>query len=303
MTSTRRTARHVVCEWMGLAAAGGILAAPGVSTAGAADLLYERTVMVAADQRCGLFDPATSAALDAGRLQARGAAIRSGASKNALAKVERRATAKAAATACSSNDLAVAAGRVREAYRAYAQLSRMSYPGEVAEWRADRTSGAALRWRLQQSVVFGPDRLSFGLAGRGESTALLAVASFPDGRRPYAARLILRDRGTTLGPHLDARGQALSTLPLSRRLPPASGQASYAAETRSIAAASLLPRGAQTGWAFRFPPEAARALADLDPREAVAVEFLFEGAGAVRRAYVEVGDFAAGKAFLQMAAR
>ena len=43
----------------------------------------------------------------------------------------------------------------------------------------------------------------------------------------------------------------------------------------------------------------------IDPREAVAVEFLF-GAGegeAVRRAYVEVGDFAAGRAFLQVASR
>ena len=305
MTSTRRTARPVVCGWMGLAAAGGFLAAPGVSTAGAADLLYERTVMVAADQRCGLFDPAISAALDAGRLQARGAAIRSGASKIALSQVERRAAAKAAATVCSSPDLSLAASRVRDAYGAYAQLSRMSYPGEIAEWRADRSGGAALRWRLQQSASFGPDRLSFGLAGRDEATALLAVASFADGRRPYAARLILRDRAATLGPYLDTRGQAISTLPLSRRLPPGAGQTVYAAEARSTATPDLLPRGAKSGWAFRFPAEAARALADLDPREAVAVEFLFSGSGrdSVRRAYVEVGDFAAGKAFLRMAAR
>jgi hypothetical protein len=40
----------------------------------------------------------------------------------------------------------------------------------------------------------------------------------------------------------------------------------------------------------------------LDPREAVAVEFLFSG-DRVRTAYVEVGDFAAGRAFLQVAAR
>ena len=36
-------------------------------------------------------------------------------------------------------------------------------------------------------------------------------------------------------------------------------------------------------------------LADLDPREAIAVEFLFPGER-VRTAYVEVGDFAAGRA-------
>ena len=45
-----------------------------------------------------------------------------------------------------------------------------------------------------------------------------------------------------------------------------------------------------------------QALGELDPREAVAVEFLFSG-DRVRTAYVEVGDFAAGRAFLQVAAR
>jgi len=63
-----------------------------------------------------------------------------------------------------------------------------------------------------------------------------------------------------------------------------------------------LPKGSRAGWAFRFPPEAARELARLDPREAVAVEFLFPG-DVTRRAYVEVGDFAAGQAFLTLAER
>src|SRR5206468_3912837 len=60
--------------------------------------------------------------------------------------------------------------------------------------------------------------------------------------------------------------------------------------------------GGEDGWAFRFPQPAARALAGLDPREAVAVDFLFPG-DRVRRAYVEVGDFAAGQAFVRMASR
>lgn len=290
---------------MGLAAAAALLAAPGVSAAGAADLFYERTMMAAADQRCGLFEPAVSAALAAGRIQAQGAALRAGASRTSLVKVERRATVKAAATSCASPDLALAASRVRNAYEAYAQLSRMSYPGEMAEWRADRTGGAAVRWRLRQSASFGVNRMVFGLAGRDGATALVAVGNFPDGRAPYAARLIVRDASATLGPYLDMRGQPISMLPLARRLPPASGQAVYAAEARSTAAPGLLPSGAKSGWAFRFPYEAAQALAELDPREAVAVEFLFSGAGkdTVRRAYVEVGDFAAGRAFLRIASR
>ncbi len=75
-----------------------------------------------------------------------------------------------------------------------------------------------------------------------------------------------------------------------------------AAEAR---AKPVAPKDMKLAWAFRFPAEAAGALAMLDPREAVAVEFLFEGSGRdqVRRAYVEVGDFAAGRAFLQVAAQ
>lgn len=290
---------------MGLAAAGALLAAPGVSSAAAADLFYERTVMTAADARCGLFEPPVGAALASGRMQAHGAAIRAGADKSSLARIERRAIAKAAATPCGSNDLSIAAARVREAYDGYAQLTRMNYPGEMAEWRADRGSGEAIRWRLQQSASFGWNRMVFGLAGREGANALMAVANFPDGRTPYAARLVLRDAEITGGPYLDARGQSLTTLPLARRLPPPASRAVFSAEARSPAGLDLLPKGLKSGWAFRFPVEAAHALAGLDPREAVAVEFLFTGSDGetVRRAYIEVGDFAAGRAFLQVAAR
>lgn len=288
---------------MGLAAAGGLLAAPGVSVAAAADLFYERTVMTAADARCGLFAPPVGAALAAGRMQAHGAAIRSGADKAELARLEQRARAKAASTPCGSADMTLAAGRVREAFEGYAQLSRMTYPGELAEWRADRSGG--VRWRLQQSASFGWNKMMFGLAGREGANALMAVANFADGKAPYGARLVLRDTDATLGPYLDTRGQPLSKLPLARRLPPPTARNAYSAEARSVAGLDLLPKGYKSGWAFRFPAAAAHALAELDPREAVAVEFLFAGPDGevVRRAYVEVGDFAAGRAFLQVATR
>ena len=61
-----------------------------------------------------------------------------------------------------------------------------------------------------------------------------------------------------------------------------------------------MPKGDDdSGWAFRFPDAAAQELASLDPREAVAVEFMFPG-DVTRRAYVEGGDFAAGRAFLSV---
>jgi hypothetical protein len=55
------------------------LATPGLTFAAtAADQLYERTLMTAADGRCRLFAPAIGSALDAARAQARGATLRSG---------------------------------------------------------------------------------------------------------------------------------------------------------------------------------------------------------------------------------
>ena len=305
MTRPRRTAQLAGCGWVGLTLAATIVAAPGVATAGAVDLFYERTVMTAADSRCGLFDAPVGAALVASQAQARGAVLRAGTDRATLKAVENRARLKAAATPCDSEDLNLAADRVRQAFDGYAQLDRMSYPGDHAGWLADRGSGQAARWRLQQQATFGWNRMVFGLAGRHGANALMAVASFSDGQAPYAARLVLRDADLTSGPYLDSRGEAIGRLPLARRLPPPGARTTYTAEARSSAGRDLLPKELKSGWAFRFPAKAVAALAALDPREAVAVEFLFtDGQGeTVRRAYVEVGDFAAGRAFLQVAAR
>ena len=301
MTSSRKSAKPA-SRWMGLLVAAGV-AAPGLARAQPADLYYERTVMTAADARCGLFAPEISAALAASAAQAKGAALRAGARPETLRAVEQAAQAKAQGAGCGSADLATAAERVRAAFSGYAKLSRLTYLGDVAAWRADRGLGKTARWRLAQEAAFGPDRLTFGLAGRDGADALLAVARFSDEAEPYGARLVLRDAQRTPQPYLDRRGLAASArLPLARRLPPASALRSFSAQARSPAGLDLLPKGERSGWTFRFPDAAAAELAALDPREAVAVEFLFPG-DQVRRAYVEVGDFAAGRAFLQIASR
>ncbi|NBB15276.1 hypothetical protein GVN21_07900 [Caulobacter sp. SLTY] len=274
----------------------------------ALDLLYERTVMVAADDRCGLFSPQIAAALDASRLQARGAALRAGARPETLAETERRARSKAAGAACGSPDLKVAASRVRGAFEGYARLIRMDYPGEVAGWSADRsTSKQGDRWKLSQGSAFGWDRLRFGLAGQSGPPTLTAVAVFNDAGAPYAARLVMRDVTRTSGPYLDHRGKAKGgKLALSARTAPRSASRVFTAAGRGPAGPALLPAGAKAGWSFRFSPAATAALADLDPREAVTVEFVFAGPGGrdvVRTAHIEVGDFAAGRAFLAASGR
>ncbi len=285
--------------WIAILAGAATLAAPSAPLAAAADQLYERTLMTAADARCRLFEPAIGSALDAARAQARGATLRSGAAQAQVEALEARARAKAGEVNCASKDLTTAADRVRKAFAAYQTMQRITYPGDVATWQADRAISATIPlWRLSQPASFGEDRLIFGLAGRANSVTV--VATFANGLRPYATRIVLRDTTRTLGPYIDARGGKA----LSAKVAPRSASLVFNAETREEAPLTLLPPGAKTGLSFRFPTAVADALSSLDPREAVTVEFTFAGRGTggadlVRKAYVEVGDFAAGRAFLR----
>ncbi|USQ97485.1 hypothetical protein [Caulobacter sp. RL271] len=284
-------------RWIGVSIGLAAMAAPtALLAASAADQLYERTLMTAADGRCRLFSPTVSAALDASRAQARGATLRSGASELQVTALEQRARAKAAGAACDSKDLTLAASRVKAAFDGYAQMLSMTYPGDVASWKAERSVSATIPvWRLSQPASFGGDRLMFGLAGRAK--AVTAVATFNNGPRPYTARIIVRDVSRTLGPYF-APGAGRN---LSGKVAPRNASIVFNAETREESPLTLLPTGAKTGLAFRFPTAAADAIAQLDPREAVTVEFAFAGRGdeVTRKAYVEVGDFAAGRAFLR----
>ena len=289
----------------GAAALAAVLCAAAPALAQSANqLFYERTVMTAADSRCRLFDRPTASALQAGAAQARGAALRAGVSSKDLAEIQGRATAKAAGAPCTSADLTLAANRVRTGFAGYARLQKMSYPGDTAGWSADRATSSRLStWGLVQNTVFGFDALSFGITlGPAQAPSLTALASFADGAAPYAARIVARDPGRTAEAYLDHRAAGPGgRLPLAARLPPPSATETFNAQTRSPAPAELLAANQKSGWMFRFSTGAADALAELDPRESVAVDFLFAGRNgdSVRRAYLEVGDFAAGRAFLR----
>lgn len=284
-------------RWLGVSLGLAAMATPtALLAANAADQLYERTLMTAADGRCRLFTPTISAALDASRAQARGAALRSGVSAQQVAALEQRARAKAGGAACGSKDLTLAASRVKAAFDGYSQMLSMTYPGDVSSWKAERSVSATIPvWRLSQTAAFGPDRLVFGLAGRAK--AVTAVATFDDGRRPYAARVILRDTARTLGPYINRQAGRN----LGAKVAPRNASLVFIAESREEAPVTLLPAGGKTGLSFRFPTAVADAMAQLDPREAVTIEFAFPGRGdeVTRKAYVEVGDFAAGRAFLR----
>jgi hypothetical protein len=288
--------------------AAGMALAPVAAHAAAADLYYERAVMAAADDRCHLFSPELASALAAAKAQARGAALRAGQADASLDQVEQRAQARVDTVACNSPDITTAAGRVRSAFAGYSQLQSMSYPGDTAEWRASRASPVRnIVWKLSQPSSFGADKAVFGLAGRDGPSVLLAVASFADGAQPFTARLVLRDRRLASSPFLNAMQiVAGRPTPLPMRLPPRFATTAVLPQARTGADALLRPAGAgSSSIAFWFPKSAADKLAGLDPREAIAIDFVFAGADGdeVRTAYFEVGDFAAGRAFLLAAQR
>lgn len=278
------------------------LPAAPAQAASASALFYERALMGAANNRCRLFSPEIAAALGSAAAQARGAALRAGSSSVDLAQVRGRAQAKAAGLDCRSPDLAVAAGRVRAAFKAYARLTRMTYPGDVASWRADRNPPSkGVSWHVAQDSRFGADSLTFGLAGaKGEPGAVAAVVRFADGARPYAARLLIRNPARASEAYLAAMHiGASSKLPLASRTAPRNAVSAFLAQASGPADPSLAG-GAPGAILFRFPDRTAELIADLDPREAVTVEFAFSGSrgDVYRRAYIEVGDFAAARAFL-----
>lgn len=266
------------------------------------DLYRERAAMNAVGARCRLFDAETAAALAAGAAQARTAALRAGYASVAVDRGAVDALAQVSHMACNAPQLLKAAASVRDAFRGYSALRRMSFPGQASAWRADRIMPReTAAWRLAQEAYAGEDRVVFGVAGlKGAETVTLAVSS-ADGASPYAARLVVRDTARLPEPVLPADGAA----PLIARAPLRPAAKVILASARTPADPALRPKGAASAVAFRFPLAARQALEQLDPREAISVEILYpsDRGELVRTAFVEVGDFDAGMAFLNAKAR
>jgi hypothetical protein len=264
------------------------------------DLYRERTAMLQAGAQCRLFDATLTGALTASQAQARTTALRAGASLDFLDRAAADARAQVAGMACGSARVQQAAQRARDAYRAYGGLRRMSFPGEVGAWRADRAMPLkSASWRLSQDAWAGLDKVVFGLAGQDGAQALTLAVASADGADPYTARLVVRDSARLPQPHVMSSGA-----PLSQRTPARAGARVILAEARAQADPALRPLGTRSAIAFRFPATAEQTLRDLDPREAVSLELLYPSARGelMRTAFIEVGDFNAGMAFLKAAA-
>jgi hypothetical protein len=285
---TLRTQAPISAPIAAVLIGGSILAAPVMAAASPADRYYERSFVLAASARCGLFQPQLTAALTAATWQARGAALRAGGNERDLAEAAGRARARAAATPCDSQDLKTVGGRVRAAFAGWSRTARMVFPGERAGWTADRAAYARPTWRLMQGTVTGASPVRFGVVGGlNRPDQMTAVVSWRGRSRPTGARIVMRDSTVATRPWL------------ARELPPPAQRRSVWASGVTAADEGLLVKGRTAGQAWVFPATAADALSTLDPREVFTVEFQFRD-GSVARSIFEVGDFAAGRAFLSM---
>jgi hypothetical protein len=263
------------------------------------DLYRERVAMGAIGAQCRLFDADTAAALAAGAVQARTAALRAGYVPEALNRGADDARAEVSRMACGSAHVQSAAARAREAFRAYSGLVRMAFPGQVASWRADRSMPQrSAAWRLAQDAWAGEDKVVFGVAGEHGAEAVTLAVAPADGASPYAARLLVRDASRLPQPLLQPGSASLAA-----RAPLRGAARIILAEAKAPADPALRPQGSGKAVAFRFPASAQQALEGLDPREAVSVEILYpsDRGDTVRTAFLEVGDFDAGVAFLRTA--
>lgn len=271
-----------------LAAIVALTLAAGTATA-AGDVYYERAFVRAAQDKCRLFEPRLTQALEAATLQARGAALRAGRPASELAATAERARARAEATPCNDAQLERVKTRVRHAFAGWSRAGRINFPGDKAVWSADRFESARDGWRLFQDGATGASAVRFGLTGKAPQEARpAAVVSFVGKPRPYAARIVMRDAARSPRPWLGAQG-----------LPPEAARRAVFAAGSDPAPRDLLSSGARAGEVWRFPDSAVEALATLDPREPFLIEFLFRD-GSVATARFEAGDFAAARAFLAM---
>lgn len=277
--------------------AAALLAQPVAANAGgggadASGAYYDRSFVLAANDKCRLFAPTVASALTTSALQARGAAIRAGVDETTLRATATRAKARASQTLCGDPQLAVVRTRVSDAFAGWSRTPRMTFPGVRADWTADRSAFSSPTWRLMQASVTGASPVTFGVAaGGGQAESLKAVVSFVGRPRPYAARIVMRDIVRAPRPWLTANGGAT--------LPPEISRRAFFSAGSMEAEPTLLAAERSQGQAWVFSTVAADALAGLDPREPFVIEFLFRD-DSVARATFEAGDFAAARAFIGM---
>ncbi|MDP3403775.1 MAG: hypothetical protein Q8S03_03725 [Brevundimonas sp.] len=269
-----------------------LAAGPAGARADGTGTYYDRSFVLAAHEKCRLFQAPVAGALAAATLQARGAALRAGTPEATVRATADRARVRARQVSCADPELATVRDRVAHAFAGWQRTPRMDFIGERGTWTADRVRREASAWRLAQPSMTGGSPVRFGISADADGReSLTAVVSFVGRPRPYAARLVMRDPDLAARPWLTAAGSAV--------LPPVSARQQMLSAGTAPAAQTLLAMGRKQGEVWTFPATVGEALSRLDPREPFVLEFLFRD-GSVAPAVFEAGDFAAGRAFVAL---
>jgi len=276
--------------------------------------IARRYFFVQVNDRCHLLSGPATTALKAGFVEARNAALRAGRDMAALAPVLEGARTAAAATACDAAQVTSEMRNAQNALRTYQVQMRLDLPGTRAAWSGVRTDQDTVEWRLVQYQNTARADFAFGLYGTLTQNALSVTARFADGSRPYAARLLVRNpdvwttgvidpsafgltsqRPTGFGDVSTLGFPAYNETDVSTMMKPVVkvNFAGFALGGRYIG--TQAPVDAQR---FDFPKAAVMAMARLDPRENVVIEF--DGDRGPVYARFEVGDFIPGVAYLSL---
>lgn len=249
-----------------------------------------RSLARALDDRCGLYDAPERAALDAAWLQARGTLIRGGIDPHDLTARAAGFARRAQPMPCDSADAQSIALDVAAAFSNWQRVREMDFPGSERVWFAARPYPDYPAWSLSQYPVPGDPARLFGLYHEdGERVLALGLPSASD---LSTARIVMRDiaRETELtDPSLGGLLRVSGRPDWVRHAPPAHAEAMIWASGRVVTGEQMR---------FVFPERAIAALGELDPREAVRIEVLDARGRIVETLFIEVGDFAAGAAFL-----
>ncbi len=278
--------------------------------------VVKRYFMVQADARCHLLNGPTSQALKAGYLQARNDALRAGLTMAYLAPWLEKAKTAADQSDCAAPSLMAEVNTAEGGFRRFMAVPHLELNSGRTEWLANRAYGDDQVWRLVQYQTTDQADLAFGLYGGLNQNNFSLMAHFKDGIRPYSARLLVRNTDILTTGMINRTPYGLTeTMPAGF-----SDYSSFSFMARGISdvTADLHPgvktnlagftltgnyvgaQGPQDAMRFDFPSRAWLAIAKLDPREDIVVEFVTEKGPLYAR--FEVGDFVTGLSYIALPA-
>ncbi len=265
----------------------------GAQAPAAASELEQLATLRASDEACALFNQAERALLDAAIARSRDDAVRAGAAPERLDALE----GQRAALPCADDGLAVLSADHRARIYELAGFTEIRFAGVHRAWIVDRRPprrGAGPAWQVLQSTPLSA--ANFGVARLdGAPSFVLAF----NAAEPFAsAVLVMRDPARQTYPIDFTAGGLLAAPggdPASAWGAPPSEERRYLATDRLAPdiAATLAPASGDPARGFVFTDDALGAMAQLTPREGVAVELRDRSGDIAERYWFEVGGLRA----------